>query len=235
MGSEKQFCQRLEWPLVLAMFLPAIGAWGYFVAAGNHPAARIAYAAVKVFTLLWPVLVFRFVLEQPLRFRLPGGMPLKRSLIEGAVLGLGLGGFIFVSLWTPLGEVVRGGSDAVSAKVDDMGIRSFYWTFALALSIGHSLIEEYYWRGFVFGRLRLCIPRVPAHILAGIAFSLHHIVICSHYFSLFWGVVLGAFVGLGGMIWSLLYVRHGHFWGAWLSHIIVDLVLVSIGYQLISP
>ena len=234
----KQCCENksgLIWSsLVLAAFLPFIGSYFYFVLAGDHPLARAGYTAVKVFTVFWPVLVICFFLKRPLQFRLSSQIPFRRSLVEGGMLGISLGLLIAGSLLTPLGELVRNSGDAVAMKVDDLGIRAYYWGFALALSIGHSLLEEYYWRGFLFGQLKERMPEFWAHLLSGAAFSLHHIVICSQYFSLNWGILLGASVGIGGILWSWLYVRHGHFWGAWLSHMIVDLVLVSIGYQLIS-
>ena len=225
----------LIWSAIgLAALLPFVGSYFYFVVAGDSPVARAGYAAVKVFTVLWPILVIRLLLKRPVHFRRSSRISLKRSLVEGMGVGLGLGALILGVLESPLGEMVRHSADSIAAKVDDLGIRSYYWIFALALSFGHSLLEEYYWRGFVFGQMRERMPVRWAHGLAGCAFALHHMIICSQYFPVPWGLVLGASVAVGWIIWSFLYVRHGHFWGAWLSHMIVDLVLVSIGYQLIS-
>jgi membrane protease YdiL (CAAX protease family) len=38
---------------------------------------------------------------------------------------------------------------------------------------------------------------------------------------------------LGGVIWSGMYVRQGSLLGVWLSHIIVDFGILSIGHQLL--
>jgi membrane protease YdiL (CAAX protease family) len=40
-------------------------------------------------------------------------------------------------------------------------------------------------------------------------------------------------IGLGGVIWSGMYVRQGSLLGVWLSHIIVDFGILSIGHQLL--
>jgi hypothetical protein len=47
--------------------------------------------------------------------------------------------------------------------------------------------------------------------------------------------LLGGAVGLGGIIWSLLYQRQGTLSGAWLCHAIVDMGIMAIGYKLLLP
>ena len=224
----------MSWVCVgIASFLPFFGSLIYFVAAGDHPAARWGFGFVKLFTILWPLIALRWLLERPIRFSSPSNVSLSRSLLEGLGLGAVIGGSIGLAMLTPLGDLVASSADAIGAKVDDLGIREHFWVFAVVVSVGHSLLEEYYWRGFVYGQLRDRLSRFSVHLLAGLAFSLHHIVICSQFFSLTWGILLGGSVAIGGIFWSLMYQRHGHFYGAWVSHIIVDLVLMTIGAQVI--
>ena len=72
-----------------------------------------------------------------------------------------------------------------------------------------------------------------AHLLAAAAFAAHHVVVISQYFGWGWGLALGAFVGVGGALWSWMYQRQGTLAGVWLSHLIVDLFVMWIGYGLI--
>jgi uncharacterized protein len=212
--------------LAMAAFLPFVGSLAYFVFAGDHPIARWFYGAVKLFTILWPVIALRWFIKSPIRFRFPSSISLPRSLLEGLCLGGILGGGIWLAMLTPIGDLVATSSGSIRTKIDDFGLQNHFWTFAVVISVGHSLLEEYYWRGFVFGQLRATLSLPWSHALAGLAFSLHHMVICSQFFPMPWGILLGASVAIGGVFWSHLYQRHGHFYGAWLSHLIVDLVLL---------
>ncbi len=234
-GREKK---RLISPgsyLAVAALLPFVGSLYYFVFAGDSLLGRVCYGLVKGFTLFWPLIVSYWILKQPFPLRQDSRIPFLRSLVEGGFVGLTIGTVILLAMMTPLGALARDSADAIGGKVDDLGIRAHYWAFALLLSFGHSLLEEYYWRGFLFAQLVTRIPRYWAHIIAGVAFSLHHIVICTQYFNLGWGILLGGSVAIAGILWSILYQRHGHFWGAWISHILADLALMYIGAQLIFP
>ncbi|HOK76740.1 MAG TPA: CPBP family glutamic-type intramembrane protease, partial [Verrucomicrobiota bacterium] len=85
----------------------------------------------------------------------------------------------------------------------------------------------------VYGRLRVLVPGKAAHLVAGAAFALHHIVVTSVYFGLGWGMVFGISTMIGGIVWSLLYARQGTLAGAWLSHALVDTSLMWCGYRLL--
>ena len=107
---------------------------------------------------------------------------------------------------------------------------------AAFLCVAHSLLEEYYWRWFVFGRLRLHVHPSLALVLAGLAFMAHHVVIIWVYFpGHFWSAVLPFSLGVafGGIVWAWLYERSGSLLGPWLSHLVVDAALMAIGYRLV--
>jgi membrane protease YdiL (CAAX protease family) len=224
--------QRRWLGVVPAMILPGLGALAYFVGFRESGLIRALYAATKLFTLLWPVVAATVLLRE----RLPGLDGLARHLRAlplGAATGAGLVLAMFGLMTTPLGAVVAAGAPAIRAKVESFGVLGHYWLFGGLISTLHALLEEYYWRWFVYGQLRRLLPSAWAHGVAGAAFALHHIVITSVYFGPAWGVPLGAAVGVGGVIWSSIYERQGTLAGAWLSHILVDLGLFTIGYRLI--
>ncbi len=217
------------------MVVPLIASLFYFVWFNEYTFARFVYGGTKVFTLVWPVIAVWWVFHE----KLPK-WSFKDSLHWRALpVGLGAGLLIvliaFALMRTPVGEMVRGSSGRISAKVNDLGIMSYYWSFAVFLSVFHSLIEEYYWRWFVFGQLARLLPATWAHALAGLSFSAHHIVIATQYFPFAYGVVLGLFVGVGGVIWSLLYARQKTLTGAWICHMAVDFGIMIIGYNLLNP
>jgi membrane protease YdiL (CAAX protease family) len=215
-----------------ALVIPALGALAYFVLIRDPLTARIAYTATKLFTVAWPMVAWFLILRNPS----PALSPLQQHL-SALPLGAGTGLFIGIAIQVmatgPFREILGASAPAIRAKARLFGVLEHYWLFAATLSMAHSLVEEYYWRWFVYGRLRVLIPGKGAHFAAGAAFALHHIVVASVYFGLGLGMLFGGSTMIGGIIWSSLYARHGTLAGAWLSHVLVDMSLMWCGYRLL--
>jgi len=221
------------WPVLLAMSLPFVSSLFYFVLFSEAAWAQVLYSMTKVFQVVWPVLALRWILKG--RFRWPALWPPGswRAFSLGVASGLVIVVLLAVAWWTPFRDVVIGSADKIRDKVEPLGVLNWYWTFGLFLAVVHSFLEEYYWRWFVFGRLRQRLPVWRAHVLAGAAFASHHIIITTQYFPLGWGIVFGSMVGLGGVLWSVLYVRQKTLAGAWISHVMVDLGILSFGHKIL--
>ena len=231
--SQRSLALRSWMVLLPAMVLPFAASLFYFVWFSDHLFSRILYGMTKLFTLVWPVCVVELTLGE-CRPRFKWRDPVHaRALPWGVVWGVLMVGAMFGVMQTPVGEVVRAGTDDIRGKVESLGVLDHYWVFGMFIALLHSLLEEYYWRWFVFGRLARLVPMGWAHGLGGLAFALHHIVITTQYFSLGWGLLFGSLVGVGGVIWSLLYTRQRTLAGAWVSHIIVDLGILSLGHKLL--
>jgi membrane protease YdiL (CAAX protease family) len=115
---------------------------------------------------------------------------------------------------------------------------SGYMMMAAFVSIPHSFFEEYYWRWFVFGRLQRHVPVWLAITLSSLAFMAHHVVVLSFYFpGKFWigAVPFSLCVAGGGAAWAWLYYRTRNLYATWLSHLLVDLAIMVVGYDLIKP
>jgi uncharacterized protein len=76
----------------------------------------------------------------------------------------------------------------------------------LADSLLHSLLEEYYWRWFVFGQLHRLIALWPAIMISALAFMGHHVVVLGVYLTetprVAW--IISAAVAIGGGFWAWL-------------------------------
>ncbi len=215
------------------MALPCIASLFYFVLFSQQIFAQVLYAATKLFTVLWPALAVFLILRRPLpKTRIDWRRHLK-SIPLGIISGIMIAAGMFALMQTPLGNIARASSDNIRDRLANLGILEHYWLFGLFLALLHSLIEEYYWRWFVFGRLRNLVPIFWAHILAGAAFASHHVVVTSQFFGIGWGFFVGAAVAAGGIIWSLMYSRQRTLAGPWLSHIVVDLGIEAIGHSIL--
>jgi membrane protease YdiL (CAAX protease family) len=63
----------------------------------------------------------------------------------------------------------------------------------------------------------------------------HHVVILGGFFpGHFWEIVLpfSLAIAVGGVVWAWMYERSGSLLGPWLSHLIVDVALMAVGYRL---
>lgn len=218
------------------MAVPLVASLVYFVLLAGSAAATAVYATAKAFTVVWPIVAV-FVIEG-VRFK--GKRPDWRkhfpALPMGMATGLLIGGLIFgLYALTPLGEYARECADDVRKKVTEMGLAgpARYVTFCILLAGLHSLIEEFFWRWYVFGRLVMVAPRGVAYFFASLGFAGHHYVVLGCYFSAMGAFIFGTGVGIGGALWCWMYRRQGTLAGAWVSHALVDAAICYVGYQLI--
>jgi membrane protease YdiL (CAAX protease family) len=221
--------------LLVAMLLPSAATWMYFVVLSGHPAMKWAYSACKVVQFALPIAWLVWAERSRLQLTRPQGRHVGVGLLLGlAMVAAGLAAYY---------GYFRGSShlaaapELVRAKLDDMGltIPAAYLAFAAFLSIPHSLLEEYYWRWFVFGRLRSVVPAGWAVLLSAAAFAAHHVIVLERFLHGAWEAtaLFSACVALGGALWAWLYHRTGSLYAPWASHILVDCGIFFIGYDLV--
>jgi len=216
------------------MTVPSLAALFYFVWLKDSAAAQPVYGSAKLFILLWPVIATALILQRPIRWRLRPIAAHLRAIPLGLLIGLGIAGMMAALIASPMGNLVEAATDAIEVKVNNLGLQEQFLLFAVCLSLFHSLLEEYYWRWFVYGNLRNLVSRPAAHAMAAVGFSLHHIIVTTQFFSLHWALLFSAAVGIGGFFWSWLYQRQGTLAGAWASHAVVDATLMAVAFRLMN-
>jgi membrane protease YdiL (CAAX protease family) len=243
MGTAAPDVPRLSaaaWPgLVFAMTFPTVAAALYFLALGGDGSdgrTQAAYSAAKAIQFLFP-LVFVFLADG----RLPRPEPPRR---DGLALGLGFGllvsGTIFALYfgWLKDSALLADTPAMVRGKLNEFHVRSLpaYLGLAAFLVVAHSLLEEYYWRWFVFGRLCRGMRAVPAAVLSSLAFMSHHVVILYVFFPgrfLTAAVPFALAIAVGGAVWCWLFRRGGSIWAPWLSHLVIDAAIFVIGWDMV--
>jgi membrane protease YdiL (CAAX protease family) len=129
-------------------------------------------------------------------------------------------------------------ASAVRAKVQSFGAGTpaSFVVLAVFYSAIHSLLEEYYWRWFVFGQLaRGC--QLPAAIaVSSISFAAHHVLVVGHYFTWLsiWTWLFTLAVIVGGAFWAWLYHAGRSLAAPWLSHALIDAAIFAVGYHMIA-
>jgi membrane protease YdiL (CAAX protease family) len=196
--------------LLFAMLFPSLATYLYFVAFAGHPAMRIVFATGKIAQFALPV-VWWLAVERRMPRLFAGGT-------RGAGTGLALGALIAAATLVAYRVAstsgwLAGAPEAIRAKVVDIGASAPLAFLALATfySVLHSLMEEYYWRGFVFSELATMMPSGAAIALSSVAFMAHHVILLWLYFRSTWWLIplLSAGVAVGGALWAWLYRKDG--------------------------
>jgi membrane protease YdiL (CAAX protease family) len=237
--------------LGLAMLYPTLLAWVYFVAlartssqdrstvssaAKHNPTVVAAYTLGKLVQFALPLLWLWRVERRGIRLTRPTSRGLGRGLAFG--LAVWVGTFALYELLRRHTTLLNGMAARLHAKIQEFGLEIpvAYILFAAFLCVVHSLLEEYYWRWFIFGRLRQRIPLSGAIVLSSLAFMAHHVVILAVFLpGRFWvlALPLAAGVAVGGAFWAWLYERSETLYAPWLSHAIVDGGIMAVGYQML--
>jgi membrane protease YdiL (CAAX protease family) len=227
--------------LVIAMTFPTLMAWLYFKQLGGQEGTanrlqQAAYSGGKVVQFALPVLWLWLTQRKFWAMRRPHftGWPVGIGfglLVAASILGLYYGYLRGSPVLADTPEKLRG-------KLYEFGVDTpaAYAVLAAFIVVAHSLLEEYFWRWFVFGRLQTLIPFGAAVALSSLAFMAHHVVILDVYLpGRFWTATIPFSLGIavGGAVWAWLYARADSVWSPWLSHALVDGALFVLGWDMV--
>lgn len=233
--SDQPPLTRADWAAVAAaLAFPTLATWLYFIALAGSPAMRTAYGVTKLLQFSFPLVWV--VLWQRRRMRLSGPAPADVGI--GLALGLiVLAGMLalyygFLKASPAMAQTPAQAAQKLAEFKIDAPLR--FLGFAVFLSLLHSLLEEYYWRWFVFGQLSRGAPFFVAAIVSSLGFMAHHVLVIGEYFPGRGAYVafLSLCVAVGGFLWAWLYRRTGSLYGPWASHLVVDAGLMWLGYDL---
>jgi membrane protease YdiL (CAAX protease family) len=92
------------------------------------------------------------------------------------------------------------------------------------LSFSNSLVEEYYWRGFLLDQLRRRLDNVLwLGLLAGGLFGLHHVFVFAPLLGLPTAVLCTLGTVVAGVVWSWQRLKGWSLLDCYVSHILADL------------
>lgn len=108
---------------------------------------------------------------------------------------------------------------------------NFLW-IALYISFINSLLEEFFFRGFLFLNLQRISGRKFAYILSAFVFSIYHIAIMGNWFSpiIFIIAMIGLFVG--ALIFNYLNEKSGNIYNSWIVHMMANLSINTVGLMM---
>ncbi|MFD2630624.1 CPBP family intramembrane glutamic endopeptidase [Oceanobacillus kapialis] len=107
-----------------------------------------------------------------------------------------------------------------------LGITALGFIFVgIYISFGNSLLEEYFFRGFIFFNL----PRKWGYIYSPLLFASYHIPMIILWFTV--DIILICFIGLWiiGVVFHLVNEKNRTIWASWIIHICADIMIIMIG------
>ncbi len=191
-------------------------------------------SAVKLgLFLLLPLLSAALGARDALR-RLPRLFRLERRvMLRAIILGLGVtavifGGYFALRNVFDLSAITGALGDAVGVRGDN-----FLWV-ALYISLINSLLEEFFFRGFLFLGLLDGVSRTIAYAVSAGLFAIYHAAMMIGWGSLGLLALFMLALFVGGVIFNRLNEHSRSIWPSWLVHLCANLAINTIGFILFA-
>ena len=189
-----------------------------------------SFIKVLLFSIM-PILYSRYYKDLDLKslFKIND----KKEVVIALLSGLAIFSFILGSYFL-LGRFFDF-SNIVSSLSENIGVKSSNFIFvSIYISFANSLLEEFFFRGFAFLKLKEVSSRKFAYIFSALAFSLYHLAMMIGWFDivLFTLTMLGLFVG--GLIFNYFNEKYKNIYVTWLIHMFANFAINFIGLILFN-
>ena len=213
---------------LVSLLVPSFFAFSYFVLANDPAPARTLFVLARGFLIGFP-LFWTIVIDRK-------GFPAPRMKSDGMHAGFWVGMAITLAgvglYFTVFEDLLR--VEGVQQKAALLGFGgSLYWIYSLLIMVGNSSLEEYYWRWFCLGKLRVVTSLTAALIVSALGFTLHHVIVLAVYFGWLYAALFGLCVFIGGVIFAYLYIKYDCIWSPWVCHAVIDAGIMVVGYRMI--
>ena len=157
----------------------------------------------------------------------------KKEIIIAILSGIAVFSFILGAY------LVLGGffdfSNVVSSLSENAGVNINNFIFvAIYISFINSLLEEFFFRGFAFLKLKEVASRKFSYIFSSLAFAFYHVAMMIGWFdiSLFILTLSGLFIG--GIIFNYFNEKYKNIYVSWLIHMFANFAINIVGFMLFN-
>ena len=156
----------------------------------------------------------------------------KKGILVALGLGIGvyaviLGAYFLVRPFFDFSSIAGNLSQNAGITRENFLLVSLYISFA------NSLLEEFFFRGFVFMNLKGSMGRKFAYWFSAVCFAAYHVAMMSGWFSPILFALVMAGLTVGGLIFNRLNERLGTIYGSWLTHMFANFAINTIGFMLL--
>ncbi|UJF15417.1 CPBP family glutamic-type intramembrane protease [Jeotgalibaca sp. MA1X17-3] len=116
-------------------------------------------------------------------------------------------------------------------KSQDINRNNFFYV-AVYISFLNSLLEEFFFRGFLFLSLNKTTTKPVAYLVSAMAFGIYHIGIMVDWFNI--AIFLLALTALfaAGLIFNYINEKNKNIYNSWLVHMFANFALNTIGFMM---
>lgn len=186
--------------------------------------------------------IYKIVFLFPIFYRIFLGRNFKQALCEGFSFAkfrknfwkaLGFGA-VFALVYITAFSIAKGYIDLESIVLHLMEAASTNRSNIVGIGIYiifiNSLIEEFYWRGFIFKEMK-SFGKTAAYIITGVGFTFHHVMFYYNWFNL--PIFIIATLGLiAYSIISCYIFEKTDLFSSWTAHIFADIIQIGIAARL---
>lgn len=158
-------------------------------------------------------------------------MKSRKNLIYSLTLGIGVYIGILVVYFILKDFINLSNIIEMLDKNANVDKGNFLW-IALYISFVNSLLEEFFFRGFIFLNLKRISGRKLAYMISAFVFSLYHVAIMGSWFSpmIFIIAMIGLFIG--AIIFNYLNEKSGNIYNSWIVHMMANLSINTVGLMM---
>lgn len=184
-------------------------------------------SAIKIALFLGLPLLFGPRESSLALFRFPGKRLLPALGLGLGVYGVILGGYFLVRNWFDFSGIADSLTKNAGVTADNFLYVSLYISFA------NSLLEEFFFRGYLFTSLKALASRPFAYLFSALAFAAYHVAMMLGWFSPALFLLVMAGLTVGGMLFNWLNEKLGTLCGSWLVHMFANFAINTIGFMLL--
>ena len=157
----------------------------------------------------------------------------RESILPALGLGIGvyaviLGGYFLLRNLIDFSGIVDSLSSGAGVNKDNFLFVSLYISFI------NSLLEEFFFRGFLFANLKHSAGRGLAYGFSSLVFALYHVAMMIGWFHPAITLLLIAGLTVGGMIFNFLNEKQENICTSWLVHMFANFAINTVGFILMA-
>ncbi len=157
--------------------------------------------------------------------------PKKQGIGLALALGVGIYALLLAAYFIFKNFVDFSGIAESLTSSTGVSRENFLWV-SLYISLVNSLLEEFFFRGFVYYGLKGTDKRLAAGYSC-IAFSLYHTAMMAGWFPLWVFLLCLAGLAVGGGIFIWLNSKQENIYTSWLTHMFCNFAINTIGFMLL--
>ncbi|MBI68661.1 MAG: hypothetical protein CMJ38_01315 [Phycisphaerae bacterium] len=212
-------CLLLPAPVIGILASLTLGQVGQFI-----------WTLMKAWLIAMPVLWLLLIDREKLSWS-PSSL---KGIVVGALWSIPVG----CSIWLLYSYCLESYIDkeGIREQIELFGLTTpvMFWSFAIMISFGNALMEEYVWRWFVYSKCKTVAGSMKGIVLAAFFFTAHHVIVIWNFGDVLIVAIGSVAIFFAGCLWCYLYETYQSIWPGYISHVVADLAVFTIAWGMLT-